>query len=100
MCPTRVIRLSPGVDRVSGALLLGVDDHRAQLEELEVLSVLPNARLTEENRTAVLELDRDRGRSEERARHGKAEAGDHDVGEPVHRRPSAASQVAGTPRRT
>ena len=55
-----MIRLSPCVDGEAGALLLGSDDHRPQLQQLEVLAVLPDARLPVEDGTAVLELDRER----------------------------------------
>ena len=42
------------------SLRLGIDDHRSQLQELEVGSVLPDAGLAEENRAAVAELHDER----------------------------------------
>ena len=61
------------VDGVAGTLVLGVDDHRAELEQLEVLAVLADTGLAEEDGAAVLDLDRDRGGSEHRARDGEPE---------------------------
>ena len=75
------------------------DDHRAELQQLEVPAVLPDAALAEEDRAAVLELDGERGPGEERARQDEAEPRERDVRGAVHRVPSAASHVAGTPRR-
>ena len=79
--------------------MLGVDDHRAELEQLEVLAVLADARLAVEDGAAVLELDRDRGRGEQRARDCEPEGGADGIDDAIHRVPSAASHVAGTPRR-
>ena len=87
------------VDRVAGALLLGADDHRPQLQELEVAAVLADAGLLEEDRAAVVELDRERGGREQRARDRQPGARDRDVERAIQRVPSAASHVAGTPRR-
>src|ERR687887_2433174 len=56
------------VDRPAGPLRLGADDHRPQLEQLEVGSVLPDAPLPVEDRSAVVELDRKRGQREQRRR--------------------------------
>ncbi len=96
----RVILRVALVDRESCALLLGPDDHRAQLQELEVHAVLAHAHLAVEHRAAVLQLDGQRSGSEERARDDEARSGDRDVERPVQTRvPSATSQVAGTPRR-
>ena len=94
-----MIRGSPSFDRVARAERLGADDHRPQLEELEVRAVLADARLPVEDRPAVLELDRERGEREQRAREHEPGAGDGDVERAVQRVPSATSQVAGTPRR-
>src|SRR3954451_20600571 len=43
------------VDREARTLLLGVDDHRAELQQLEVRAILADPRLAVENRPAVLE---------------------------------------------
>ena len=88
------------IDCVAGAELLGADDHRAQLEELEVRAVLADARLAVEHGPAILELDRERGEREQRTRENEAGAGDRDVERAVQRVPSGAAHVAGTPRRT
>src|SRR4051794_15293545 len=87
------------VDREAGADLLRADDHRPQLQQLEVDAVLADAHLLVEDRPAVLELHRERGGGEQWARDGEAEAGDRDVERAVQRVPSATSHVAGTPRR-
>ena len=49
-------------------LTLGADDHRPQLEEVEVLAAVADAPLAVEDGPAVLELDRERRRREHRAR--------------------------------
>ena len=87
------------VDRVARPFRLGADDHRPQLQQLEVLAVLADARLLEEHRPAVAELDRERREREHGARKRETGAGDRNVERPVQRVPSAASHVAGTPRR-
>ena len=87
------------VDRVAGALLLRADDHRPQLQQLEVGAVLADARLPEEHRAAAVELDGERGERQHRARDRQARARDGDVERAIQRVPSAASHVAGTPRR-
>ena len=92
------MRASPRSTAKPAPFVLRVDDHRAELEELEVDAVLADAGLPEEDRPAVLELDGERGRGEERARDDEAEPRERDVGDAVHR-VAAASQVAGTPRR-
>ena len=56
------------VDRVAGALRLGVHDHRPQLQELEGDAVLADALLAEEDGAAVAELDRRRRGGEHRHR--------------------------------
>ena len=61
------------VDREPRTLTLRVDDHRPELQQLEVHAVPPDARLPEEDRAAVLELDRERRRREERARDDEPE---------------------------
>src|SRR6266550_997852 len=75
------------VDRVSRAEPLGTDDHRAQLEELEVDAVLADARLPVEDRPTVLELDRERGDGQEWAREDEPAAGDRKVQRPVQQGP-------------
>src|SRR5215207_2424668 len=80
-----------------GSLLLGAGHHRAELEQLEVLAVPPDAPLPVEDGAAVLELDRERRGGEERARKHEAERGSRHVQRAVHRVPSAFSQTAGTP---
>ena len=72
-----------------------------QLEELEVLTVLADAGLPVDDRAAVLELDRDRRRRQQWARKEKPGRSRDGVERAVHsyRVPSAASHVAGTPRR-
>ena len=81
-------------------MLLRADDHRPQLQQLEVHAVLADARLPVEDGPAVLELDRERAAT---ASSGLATsepgAGERDVERPVQRVPSAISHVAGTPRR-
>src|SRR4051794_35407043 len=81
---TRDPRVS-AVDGVPGAEPLGADDHRAQLEELEVEAVLADARLPVEHGPTVLELDRERGNGQQRARDDKAAAGNRNVERPVQR---------------
>src|SRR5207244_4049646 len=52
------------VDRVARALLLGSDDHRAELQQVEVHAAFADTRLAVEHRPAILELDRNRGQKE------------------------------------
>jgi hypothetical protein len=52
----------------SGTHALGPDDHRAELEHLEVLAVLADTGLPVEHRPAILELRRERREADERAR--------------------------------
>ena len=87
------------VDRVAGADVLGPDDHRAELEDVEVDTVLAHPRLAVHDRASVLELRRERSESEQRARQDEAGSGDRDVGRTVHRVPFALSQVCGVPER-
>ncbi len=72
------------VDGVAGSLVLGPVDHRPQLQQLEVLAVLPNSRLPEEDRAAVLELDRDRGGGEQWADDSEPERCAHDIQCAIH----------------
>src|SRR5262245_25987431 len=88
------------VDRPARALLLGADDHRPQLDELELAPALTDTLLAVEHRAAIAELDRDRRRGEERARERKPERRTHDVECTVHRVPSMRSQRSGGPKRT
>ena len=94
-----MIRESPSIDGEAGAHRLGADDHRPQLQQLEVAPVLADPRLAVEHRPAVAELDGERREREHRARDDEPDPGDRDVERTVQRVPSAASQVAGTPRR-
>ena len=55
------------------ALGLGVDDHRAELDDPELAPAAPVARLAEEDRAARVELDGDRGRDQDRRDHQQAE---------------------------
>ena len=87
------------VHRVAGADALGADDHRAELEDLEVVAVLAHARLPVQRQAPVLELRRERREAEQRARQDEADSGDRDVGRAVHRVPFALSQVCGVPER-
>jgi hypothetical protein len=91
-------RVTP-VHREAGSLALGVDDHRAQLQQLEVDAALADALLAVQHGAAVTELDGERGQAEHRRGEHETGAGDRDVGGSVQRVPSAASHVAGTPRR-
>src|SRR4051812_44000632 len=61
------------------ALRLRADDHRAQLQQLEVTPVLADARLPVEDGAAVLELDRRRGDRQQGARDGETSRGRDDV---------------------
>jgi hypothetical protein len=57
----------PGVTAIDGepgALPLCADDHRAELEDVEVAAVLPDAALPVDDRAAVLDLDRECRRGE------------------------------------
>jgi hypothetical protein len=87
------------VDGEAGALRLGADDHRPELEQLEGAPALAHANLAIEDGSAVLELDPERGEPEQRRRRDQAESRERDVGRAVQRVPSAGSHVAGTPRR-
>jgi hypothetical protein len=90
----------PVVHREAGAHRLGPDDHRAQLEELEVGAVAADAGLPVEDRPAVLQLDREGREGEERRREEQRAAGQGDVRGAVHASSSrCGAQVAGTPRR-
>ena len=87
------------VDRVAGAHALRADDHRPQLQDVEVDAVLPDTGLSVEDRPAILELDRERRETEEGARQHEAGACDHDVRGAVQRVPFALSHVCGVPER-
>src|SRR5918911_493140 len=88
------------VDLQPGSLALGADDHRAQLEEVELLAAFPDAALPVEDGTAVGELDRERRQRKCRARERKPCGRACDVERAVQRVPSAFSQTTGTPERT
>src|SRR5207248_10847864 len=88
------------VDGEPGADCLGTDDHRPQLEELEVGAVPAHARLAIEDRPAVLELDGERSEREERRGDKERSAGDRHVGGAGHASSSrCGAHGAGTPRR-
>ena len=87
------------VDRKPGAEAFRPHDHRAQLQDLEVLAVPSSARLAIENRPAAVELGRQRSGSEDRARQNEAGAGDENVGYAVQRVPLALSHICGVPER-
>jgi hypothetical protein len=76
--------------------VLCADDHRPQLEQVEVPATQPDTTLAIEDRPAVLELDGDRRRCEERARERQPDPGADNVCSAVQR---AFSQTAGTPSR-
>ena len=57
-----------------GKLLLGVADHRAELDDLELAPVEADPRLAEEHRTAVLRPDGEPDRREDRATARRAPA--------------------------
>ena len=98
--PTRVILASPRSTAKPGSLPLGADDHRAQLQELEVGATLADARLPVEHRPTVLELHSHGREPEEGARDDEPGPGDREIEQAVQTRvPSATSHVAGTPRR-
>src|SRR5207248_11472071 len=61
--------------------------HRAQVDELEIAPIRADRRLPIEHGPAVLELDRERGASQERARDDEPGAGNRKVQRPVQRRP-------------
>jgi hypothetical protein len=87
------------VDCETGAHRLRADDHRAELQDVEVDAVLAHAGLAVQDRPAVLELDRERREPEQRAHECEAGSGDGDVRGAVHRVPFAFSQVWGVPER-
>ena len=87
------------VDGEARALPLRADLHRPELHELELLAVQADPPLPVEDRAAVVELDRQRGRREEGACHRQPETGGSRVERAVHRVPSALAQTAGTPKR-
>ena len=87
------------VDRIAGPDAFRTDDHRAQLDHLEVGAILAHASLPVDDGAAILELDRERGEAEERAREREPDTGDGGVHSPVHRVPLAFSQVCGVPER-
>src|SRR5207302_5842686 len=73
------------VDGVARALLLGADDHRPQLEQVEVAPLVADAPLPVEDRAAVLELDRERGGGEERACQCESDRAADDIRGAAHR---------------
>ena len=87
------------VDGIAGTDALGADDHRAELQHVEVDAVLADAGLPVQHGAAVLELRRERGERDERAREHEPDPGHGDVRRAVHRVPFALSQVCGVPER-
>src|SRR5207237_6609983 len=75
---------APPVAGEAGALPLGADDHRPQLEEVEVAALVADPPLPVEDRAAVLELDPDGRRREDRAREREADGAAEDVECSVH----------------
>jgi hypothetical protein len=74
------------VDGVACAQLLRPHHHRPQLEQLELLAVLSDALLPVEDWPAVLELDRERPGSQERAGQHQTGRGQGDVRGAIHDR--------------
>ena len=72
--------------RQLGEPRLGVDDHRAELEDLELGSVTADADLPEEHRAAILELDGEGDQGEHRRRQHGDQAGHGDVEGPLDAR--------------
>jgi hypothetical protein len=87
------------VDGVPGPLALGADVHRAELHQLELLSVQAHAALPVEDGAAILEPDRNSCGCERGACDREPESGQCCVDDAVHRVPSAFAQTAGTPKR-
>ena len=73
------MRESPLSIAKPGAQPLGADDHRPQLQQLEVDAVLADAGLAVKHRAADLELDRERCNRKQRARDNKSRRGGDDV---------------------
>ena len=65
--------------------LLGVGDHRAELEHRERLAVLADPALAEEDRPPGVEQDRQRDHGQQRREQDQQQAGDEDVHRPLHR---------------
>ena len=87
-----------GAERMgAGSHAFGPDDHRAELEHLEVHAVLADPGLPVPHRPAILELRRERREADDRARQGETDSGDRHVGRAVHRVPLALSHVCGVP---
>jgi hypothetical protein len=72
------------VHRVASAHRLGADDHRAQLEQLEVGAVPANPCLAVQHAATVFELHGKRGDAEQRRGEHESRARDKDVGSAVH----------------
>ena len=60
-------------------LLLGVHDHRPELEDRERPLVTPGADLAEEHRSRAGQLDQDGGHQDERGDHDQDDRGDHQI---------------------
>jgi len=79
--------------------VLGIDHHRAQFQELELVPLKADPPLPVQNGAAVFELDRDGGEGKDRTSDCQPEARDRRVESSVQRVPSALAQTAGTPKR-
>jgi hypothetical protein len=90
------------VDGQAGADVLGAGDHRAQLEDVELVAVLADAPLAVDHAAARLQPDRQRREREQRRRQHERRPGQRDVERAAgHQRvPSAGSQPAGVPWRS
>jgi hypothetical protein len=64
--------------------VLGADDHRAELQQLEVRAVPADPRLPVEDRAAALELDGERSEGEERRRGDERRAGESEICRAIH----------------
>jgi hypothetical protein len=87
------------VHRPARPLVFGPGNHRAQLEQVELLTVAPHPPLAVEDRAAVVELDRDGGDSDHGTREREPDTRAEEVDRTLHRVPSTFSQTGGTPKR-
>ena len=65
-------------------MVLGTDDHRTELQQLEVGTAPADPRLPVEDRTAVLELDGERSERKERRRDDERRSRDGKICRPIH----------------
>ena len=87
------------VDRVPGTEVLSADDHRTQLQDLEVLAIPADAGLPIEDRPSALRASWRASRARERPREDEPGTGHEHVGDAVQRVPLALSHVCGVPAR-